>query len=139
MLGFGSKKSRRKKMKEEEATTKSRDDHYYDVIPSRQIDRGDDHTGVTCPPPTPPPITRIPVSSRSLAANSIGTDPPTSEFLAGNFRPTHTATCVISNKRGIIPTTVGYLLGDLETDYPVSEVTTNIVSIILFVLEYLFL
>ena len=102
MFGFGSKKSRRNKMVEE-ATTKSRDDHYYDVIPSWQTDRGDDHTGVTCPPPTPPPITRIPVSSRSLAANSIGTDPPTSEFLACNFRPTHTATGVISNKRRIIP------------------------------------
>ena len=99
-------------------------DHYYNVIPSWQTDRGDDHTGVTCPPPTPPQITRIPVSSRSLAANSIGTDPPTSEFLAGNFRPNHTATCVISNKRGIIPPTPGYLLGDLESDYPVSEVTT---------------
>ena len=99
--------------------------HYYDVIPSRQTDRGDDHTGVTVSPPTPPPITSIPVSRRSVTTNSIGTDPPTFEFPACDFRSIHTTTSVISNKRGIVPPTPGYLLSYLDTDYPVSSVTTS--------------
>ena len=100
-------------------------DHYYDVIHSRQTDRGDDHTGVSVSPPTLPPITSIPVSRRSSTDNSIGTNPPTAEFIACDFRSIHTTTSVISNKRGIIPPTPGYLLSYIDTDYPVSEVTTS--------------
>ena len=96
-------------------------DHYYDVIPSRQTDRGDDHTGVT----VSLPITSIPVARRSVTANSIGTGHSASEFPAGDFRTNHTTTSVISNKRGIIPPTPGYLLSYLDTDYPVSSVTTS--------------
>ena len=100
-------------------------DHYYDVIHSRQTDRGDDHTGVTISPPTPPPITSFPVTRRSSTQNSIGINPPTVEFLDCDFRSIQTTTSVISNKRGIIPPTPGYLLSYLDTDYPIPEVTTS--------------
>ena len=100
-------------------------DHYYDVIHSRKTNLDDDHIGVSVSTPTPPPITSIPVSRRSSTDNSIFTNPPTPKFLAGDFRSIHTTTSIISNKRGIIPPTPGYLLSYLDTDYPVSEVTTS--------------
>ena len=103
-------------------------DHYYDVIHSRQTDDDyDDHNYVADSPlpPIPPPITSIPVSRISDTDNSIYTDPPTSEYLACNFRSNHTTTSVIFNKRGTIPPTPGYPLCDIDTDYPVSEVTTS--------------
>ena len=81
-----------------------------------------DHNGVA---DSPLPITSVPLSRISDTDNSIGTDPPTSEYLTCNFRSSHTTTSVISNRRGIIPPTPGYLLSDIDTDYPVSSVTTS--------------
>ena len=103
-------------------------DNYYDVIHSCQTsDEYDDHNGVADSPlpPTPPPITSIPVSRISDTDNNIGTDPPTSEYFACNSRANHTTTSVISNRRGIIPPTPGYLISDIDTDYPVLSVTTS--------------
>ena len=103
-------------------------DHYYDVIRSSQTgDDYDDHNGVadSSLPPTPPLITSIPVFRIWDTENSISADPPTSEYLACDFRSNHTTTSVISNERGIIPPTPGYLLSDIETDYPVFSVTTS--------------
>ena len=82
----------------------------------------DDHNGVA---DSPSPITRFLVSRISDTENNIGTDPPTSEYLACDFRSNHTTTSVISNKRGIIPQKPGYLLSYLDTDYPVSSATTS--------------